>query len=154
MLRIRRIARRLCWLFTGLSLCSLALTLFSGLYWCGFRTREYKGAIVSGAAWVQREPLADDVRVLKFITIERHDAGFGAGQWRSLPSVLWNVPLPVASVPLWIPTAFFGLLAAIAGLFAFRKPAPGMCAACGYNLTGNTSGLCPECGAVAAADTT
>jgi len=23
---------------------------------------------------------------------------------------------------------------------------PGFCARCGYNLTGNTSGVCPECG--------
>ena len=25
----------------------------------------------------------------------------------------------------------------------------GLCPACGYNLTGNTSGVCPECGAQA-----
>lgn len=27
-----------------------------------------------------------------------------------------------------------------------RTPPPGFCAACGYDLTANTSGLCPECG--------
>ncbi len=25
-------------------------------------------------------------------------------------------------------------------------PDPGVCATCGYSLTGNTSGVCPECG--------
>jgi hypothetical protein len=27
-----------------------------------------------------------------------------------------------------------------------RKSRPGLCRCCGYNLTGNTSGVCPECG--------
>ncbi|MBI5864182.1 MAG: hypothetical protein HZB38_06720 [Planctomycetes bacterium] len=27
-----------------------------------------------------------------------------------------------------------------------RVPLPGHCPRCGYNLTGNTSGVCPECG--------
>ena len=27
-----------------------------------------------------------------------------------------------------------------------RRVAPGHCAACGYNLIGNVSGICPECG--------
>lgn len=27
-----------------------------------------------------------------------------------------------------------------------RRRAKGVCAACGYNLTGNVSGICPECG--------
>ena len=26
------------------------------------------------------------------------------------------------------------------------KVTPGFCQGCGYNLTGNTSGICPECG--------
>lgn len=27
-----------------------------------------------------------------------------------------------------------------------RRARPGMCTSCGYNLTGNASGVCPECG--------
>jgi hypothetical protein len=29
----------------------------------------------------------------------------------------------------------------------YRRPKPGHCG-CGYNLTGNTTGICPECGTV------
>jgi predicted RNA-binding Zn-ribbon protein involved in translation (DUF1610 family) len=29
---------------------------------------------------------------------------------------------------------------------AWRSPPPGHCPHCNYNLTGNVSGLCPECG--------
>ncbi len=34
--------------------------------------------------------------------------------------------------------------------FPARPPLPGFCAGCGYNLTGNVSGICPECGRAAA----
>jgi general secretion pathway protein G len=51
---------------------------------------------------------------------------------------------------------FFGCLAAIVGVVAYaecrrarlrRCLASGICIHCGYNLTGNVSGRCPECGA-------
>jgi hypothetical protein len=47
--------------------------------------------------------------------------------------------------PLWIPVITFLMPTII--LFK-RKPRslPGRCDTCGYNLTGNTSGKCPECG--------
>ncbi|HEY3241814.1 MAG TPA: hypothetical protein VGM03_00555 [Phycisphaerae bacterium] len=48
-----------------------------------------------------------------------------------------------------LPAALGTLLA----LLAYRKlrslVPPGHCSACGYDLTGNTSGVCPECGAAA-----
>ncbi len=50
------------------------------------------------------------------------------------------------SIPLWIP---FAALAAPTGMVCIlgrRRPKPGHCRRCGYNLTGNTSGICPECG--------
>jgi hypothetical protein len=50
-------------------------------------------------------------------------------------------------VPLWM--QFLGVAIPTAGLwlvgFGRRIPA-GHCQQCGYNLTGNTSGVCPECG--------
>lgn len=49
------------------------------------------------------------------------------------------------SIPLWIPT----LAAAIAALVLHsqgRVAHRGRCRFCDYDLTGNTSGICPECG--------
>lgn len=54
----------------------------------------------------------------------------------------------------WMLFAAVCILSAIGlALFDFRRTAwecvvgpAGFCTACGYNLTGNTSGICPECG--------
>ncbi len=49
--------------------------------------------------------------------------------------------------PLWPLAAGAGLVAAVAWwLDPPRRPRPGCCPACGYDLRGNVSGRCPECG--------
>jgi drug/metabolite transporter (DMT)-like permease len=51
-----------------------------------------------------------------------------------------------------VPALFLvtGAVSVVAGLLMKAVPpprfAPGLCQACGYNLRGNTSGRCPECG--------
>ncbi len=49
-------------------------------------------------------------------------------------------------VPLWLPL----VLTAIPTAFLFwrgrRRIPPDRCQECGYDLTGNVSGKCPECG--------
>lgn len=50
----------------------------------------------------------------------------------------------VVVVPIWIPLS----LAAFPTALLWRRkrgPLPGRCR-CGYDLTGNVSGVCPECG--------
>jgi hypothetical protein len=55
-----------------------------------------------------------------------------------------------------VPTWWVGVVAAIglvAGVAVRRRGVKkrGHCAACGYNLVGNVSGVCPECGTAVAA---
>ena len=54
--------------------------------------------------------------------------------------------------PLWVLVLIF---AAPIGFWSYRRlrsrrRLPGNCSACGYDLAGNTSGVCPECGTVVA----
>ena len=51
-----------------------------------------------------------------------------------------------ATMPLWIPP--FASCAALALMYRrrSRRKLLGHCAACGYDLTGNVSGICSECG--------
>ena len=49
------------------------------------------------------------------------------------------------TIPYWSILAAIGLPTALAWLLDRRRLRPGHCP-CGYDLTGNVSGTCPECG--------
>jgi hypothetical protein len=54
------------------------------------------------------------------------------------------------TMPLWAPPLLFAIYPAIAfirgPLRRWRRHKKGLCLRCGYDLTGNVSGVCPECG--------
>jgi hypothetical protein len=61
--------------------------------------------------------------------------------YRTVPSLIPTTTV----VPIWpIPIGCFGFILVIR--FRKRKPVAGECRTCGYDLTGNVSGVCPECG--------
>jgi len=62
-----------------------------------------------------------------------------------IPRLKLSGPVPNGKLPLWIP-----FLLALSTLLAVLSPAPrtdhDRCSECDYDLTGNVSGVCPECG--------
>ena len=54
-------------------------------------------------------------------------------------------------IPLWMPFILFATYPTIVfirgPLRRYRRRRKGLCVKCGYNLTGNTTGICSECGA-------
>ena len=50
------------------------------------------------------------------------------------------------SIPLWLPLVALLLLTLWLWHRGRRRPRPGHCRRCDYDLTGNVSGVCPECG--------
>ena len=50
----------------------------------------------------------------------------------------------VLKAPLWI--LLLPIIPAVVWAWLRRRPIAGHCSECDYNLTGNKSGVCPECG--------
>jgi hypothetical protein len=48
--------------------------------------------------------------------------------------------------PCWLLLAPVGLILVLCTFPQARELGGGLCSKCGYNLTGNASGVCPECG--------
>lgn len=75
-----------------------------------------------------------------------HWALGGAGKWDwSPPASFWSIELnyePLIPVLIVLPVAWLLLWNR-----SVLRQRSGRCRACGYNLTGNVSGVCPECGA-------
>ena len=67
-------------------------------------------------------------------------SGNASGQWLLLPSV--------ADKPLWPSLAGTAVVGFVLLYCGRRRIVRGHCD-CGYDLTGNVSGVCPECGATA-----
>jgi hypothetical protein len=57
-----------------------------------------------------------------------------------------NFQMTVIRFVVWIPAACAVALAGALWVRDRRRAWPGQCVHCGYNLTGNISGRCPECG--------
>jgi hypothetical protein len=81
---------------------------------------------------------------------QKTDALFGAlfdlmdaSLW--LPKARTDGPIRFLTVPLWLPLLLVAVPTALLWWRDRRFPA-GHCQHCGYNLTGNVSGRCPECG--------
>jgi hypothetical protein len=75
-------------------------------------------------------------------TYPRFDTALAYGD---LPNFFILLP-DAADKPIWPIALVTGAsLAVLIHLGRRRVPPPGHCSRCGYNLTGNLSGVCPEC---------
>jgi len=64
-----------------------------------------------------------------------------------LPYLLWSRDTGNLHLPPWLVLSAFGALTAFLWWYDRCRVRPGQCRRCGYDLTGNVSGRCPECGA-------
>ena len=100
------------------------------------------------APWHETCPALEfDLAWRLYVSATRYEfAGFRI-VGRSDPSILSGrtviAPLPALALALIVMPLWRGFS------FARRatRPRAGVCRTCGYNLTGNESGVCPECGA-------
>ena len=76
--------------------------------------------------------VASLVFIVCFVTMIAED-------WSVADGGLLPLAVGLLSLPFWLP-------AALRDERRSKRRRKGLCLACGYNLTGNTSGVCPECG--------
>ncbi|UCE59219.1 MAG: hypothetical protein JSU63_17465 [Phycisphaerales bacterium] len=82
------------------------------------------------------------VEYLGFGTARSKPKGCGLHESLYVSRSVWS--------PVWFPLLLFGAYPTIAyirgPLRRWRRRRKGLCLGCGYNLTGNVSGVCSECG--------
>ena len=152
-MRRKRLSRWLRWV--GIIACVLILLAAIGnLRWVNLGV-EFGGdlAVVTtgGALWIEvgeRFPARlSDLLVGTGPRLEdwQHAAGF----WRAYagwPRSYSDLGHNAISIPLWMFLAAIGVPTTVAW-YRDRRPPRGHCQRCGYDLTGNVSGRCSECGA-------
>ncbi len=146
----------------GVTLCALLFALWLASGWWGFIAERQETmdqlnygpllrfTIGQGRAGIFLRPMAATLYERKWF-FDCSLLSYFEG-WNWLP-VLQRTPRPnttttLVFVPLWFP---FLLIALPTGFLFWsdrhKRTRVGHCAKCGYDLTGNTSGKCPECGA-------
>ncbi len=73
--------------------------------------------------------------------------GFWEWPLRVSSLLTWSADRVTCSIPIWLPFLVIALPTGRLLWPDFRRKKPGCCTKCGYDLTGNVSGTCPECGA-------
>ena len=104
-------------------------------------------------SWRSPLPPGRDRASLQAPSFNRFGFGFHEARTIGPPQAIWRFGrrrLFIAFMPFWL----FALMTAVLPLrwLAVRlrqraRNRDGHCASCGYNLTGNVTGICPECGA-------
>lgn len=138
--RIRRIAK-----WSGFGACvfivaawgiSLWYRGYARLWWHSY------GSIANG--FVNLQVRRDKIICPAKPGIYRHrNAGVGLGfpRMRGFSTQVTDI-----SVPLWLFLLGGAMPTGILFYLDRRRIPPGHCLTCGYDLTGNVSGICPECG--------
>lgn len=76
-----------------------------------------------------------------------HEGGWTPPSWLPRFELLPGGRVYQVFCPLWFPLAVLGIPTIWLWYADHRWRPPGHCRRCGYDLTGNVSGVCPECGA-------
>ena len=128
----RRLRTFTLWTGTTLSVLIAAAFVVSGWWAFAVHSGPFNIDIFGGLCVVGVEGWSDD----DGFSFNRH--GFGLSLWND-----WSWELHVG-IPIWAIFVLVSSLTALATKIPSRSR-PGHCP-CGYDLTGNESGRCPECG--------
>lgn len=153
MRRRSRTRRVLKWVGTTLCMMIVAAWIASGAYWIHVETGDWLTSLGDGSLRFVRGLPATPPEVERQFDIGRRIGSHlrvGSTPWtfpslRSWPTAKKMGYLLVIFLPLWVPLVLVGVPSAILW-WSDRRTPKGHCRSCDYDLTGNVSGICPECG--------
>ena len=135
-------------MWTGLAVCVLLLIVgVASMWWDASWTSEQRNRriyLVGGqieVLWARGG--AHFTLVIPGWQVLRGDSYYDIGWW---PKIHTNPLQRLVTIPLWIPLVVVAIPTGFLWRRERKRPRPGHCRSCGYNLTGNVSGVCPECG--------
>jgi len=143
---LRRIISRF-----GLTFCLLLALIWVSTYARGIFVRVYPNHLVvsGGGIRYMRYTIAPkrpaEVRWMQEPLTNMHALPYVVLSKTILPDGSQVGPDWEFDLPFWFLLLFFGIPTLL--LWRSDRPRTGHCRTCGYNLTGNVSGVCPECGA-------
>ncbi len=152
----RRLIRRVI-KWVGLVFCVLIVVAWAvSLRWCVAYAGIDRGASVEYGFAVVIYPFTKPIVPTRWQVWGATPRARKDGNWGLTTEGVFRVPAlglgqgPGKNVfillPLWIPLIVLAIPTAFLFYRDRRRIPPGHCQKCGYNLTGNVSGVCPECG--------
>lgn len=135
--RRRRTAARLCFVAAA-----IVLTIGAASNWFAVGVRGIV-ALFGGCVVIPFDPDMSDVRLFY---LDLRPLPVAEREQSAWDDWLGGGLSDTVHIPIWIPGACLILLGS-ALWFIGSRTVPGFCRKCSYDLTGNTSGHCPECGA-------
>jgi len=150
--RVRRVAKEVGSGTTLVLMCAWALSNVWGWYYQSGVSRQTQVAwtigVVSGQIFVDKitgKPLGPILKgfhcykpglpiLFSLPNVHRYD-------WRRI-GTLWER----VALPFWLPLLIIAIATGILWYQDRRRFEAGQCRRCGYDLSGNVSGICPECG--------
>ena len=139
------------WIGTILCVFVLGIWCASPFRALSWQEKEWWWMFWAGTLWVKWHEDVQSPRIWGCERIPPAVRGHWVlGTWRWVPKFRaarqYGKMYYELTVPLWIPTALVGFPSAFLWWLDRRRFPPGHCERCGYNLTGNVSGICLECG--------